>query len=399
MRNCASKKYSIIRLDPKASGSRDDGVFCEVFYLYKSTSNHDHNQLPNLKKRVTEVVEKRIIDMHKQKKKPQTISLTIRNDKDIPDEQQPSKRQINNTIEKFKKKVFEANPLTMKELTDFVNARMDLPEDPDKPFILTFERSPENQANDKYFRLFVTTNRLLENAQHTKNIHADATEKIMVEKNYLLVVGATDLKRSFHLIGIALSSHQNADSYEFLFRSARLGVRLRTRVNIEPNFVVADADAAIALGAKRVFGDVPVISCYVHLLRNITKRYTFKDSAKNKEQFINDVRTLHMAPFEVAFDNGVKLFVKKWKKKESEVIDRLQRSYFNQNKNWFIGAGFRVPKDNNSTENFNGQYKSYSTEYLKSQPSNFCTTSFQLWDSVRVCTDITSCNHSEPRSK
>lgn len=42
--------------------------------------------------------------MHKEKKKPMTISLRIGNDETVPDSEQPSKRQIYNVIESFKKK-------------------------------------------------------------------------------------------------------------------------------------------------------------------------------------------------------------------------------------------------------------------------------------------------------
>lgn len=359
---CAKKKYSIPKYDDNRSD--DDGSMEEVIYLYTSNCEHNHDQLPNKVKKVSKKMKERIIDMHKEKKKPMTISLRIGDDETVPDSEQPSKRQIYNVIESFKKKEFGSGPLTMGELTAFVNQYRDEPEDEDTAFILTFERSPPNQADNKFFRFFVTTKRLLMNAIHAKNIHADATEKIMVEKTYLLVVGTTDMKKSFHLIGILLSSHQDADSYEQLFSSVQSGVEQCAGWALDPDYIVSDADAAIALGSKRVWPGKPVLTCYVHLLRNVTKRYAFKDIT-NKEQFVADIRVLHNSPSEQVFDVGVDLFVKKWQKAEPDVIKRLQRSYFNQHKNWFIGAGKRVPKHNNGIENFNGQWKSYSTEYLK----------------------------------
>lgn len=199
--------------------------------------------------------------MHKNKKKPLNISLTLGDDQTIPAAEQPTNRQIKSVLDTFKRKQYGDEPLTMRQLGDFVNEHMEVPDDEDESFVMFFERSPSSQPDNKYFRRFVTTKRLLRNAAHMRIAHFDATEKIMVEKCYLLVAGTTDMNRAFHLIGITLSSHQDTNSYQFTMNSVKSGIGRIAQVEKNPDFVVADADAAIKLAEKNDF-DVPVIICY-----------------------------------------------------------------------------------------------------------------------------------------
>lgn len=392
---CASKKYSVSVFEKRTEideNAGSDEELCEVIHLYKTTDEHNHNNLPNKVKRLSEPIKKRNIDMHLQKRKPMTISLTIGDDESVPDDEQPTKRQIKNVVDTYKKKIFGSNPITMRELTEFVEARQNLPQDEDEAFILGFERSPSNQATDKFFRFFVTTLRLMRNADRARLIHTDATEKIMVEKNYLLIIGTTDMQRKFHLIGITLSSNQDADSYSFVFNCFKNGMHRLLNVNIDPDFVVADGDAAIALAAKRIFNK-PVITCFVHVLRNVMTKYKFQDRQNNKNAFVADIRLLQKATNENDFEQGVQLFIKKWKNNEPEIVRKLERSFLNQHKNWYIGAGKCVPKDNNSVENFNGQLKKYSTEYLRKPLKQYI---FDLITTVRQRSKMYRQNKLEP---
>lgn len=115
--------------------------------------------------------------------KPQTTQFTLRDCEDIDADDQPTARQIRNIIDKYNKKTFGKDKITMRQLTEFVDKHMrePQPDEIDRAFILSFERSPTNEPK-KYFRFFITTRRLLEMAAKAKNIHADATYKVTREK-------------------------------------------------------------------------------------------------------------------------------------------------------------------------------------------------------------------------
>lgn len=75
------------------------------------------------------------------------------------------------------------------------------------------------------------------------------------------------------------------------------------------------------------------------------------------------MRVLHNAQNEATFDEGVKCFIDKWEDLEKGVVQTLQRSFFNQFKNWFIGVHPRVPKHNNGLERCNASIKLFQTDH------------------------------------
>lgn len=144
----------------------------------------------------------------------------------------------------------------MNILTEFVEENMRLPsaEDPDRAFILSFERSPSNDPK-QYFCFFITTLRLLEMSANSKNLHADATYKVTTEKLPLIVVGSTDMNRTFHLIGLTITSDETAENYRFTFQSVISGIYKATGKEYVPETMVSDADQAIHKGNRLCFGD------------------------------------------------------------------------------------------------------------------------------------------------
>lgn len=74
----------------------------------------------------------------------------------------------------------------MKQLTNFVSKHLSVPEEEDVAFIVNFERSPSHQRNDKFFRLFVTTPRLVHMASNATIIHSDATHKVTTEIHFYI---------------------------------------------------------------------------------------------------------------------------------------------------------------------------------------------------------------------
>lgn len=343
-----------------------------VYEVRRKNREHNHDELENKKKTMKKEVEDLIIELYGNNNKPQTIIFKLRDMENIADEDQPSIREVRNAIDKFKKKSYGADPITMKQLTDFVNQNMKIPDNIDQAFILSFERSPPNEKH-KYFRFFITTRRLLQIAAKAKNIHADATYKVTAEKLPLLVVGSTDMKKTFHLIGLVISSHETTAAYEFIFKSLRIGIQKIDQTEIEPNHLISDADPAIHAGFKLVFDpSIRIIMCFPHVMGNVQRKYAFNDQ-NNKESIKQDLRVLHLAPNDRSHQQGCELFVQKWQNVEEEAVRKIQRSFFKKNKNWFTGAAPRVPKDNNSLEQFNGSMKIFQTQFEKKPLKQFQT--------------------------
>lgn len=208
---------------------------------------------------------------------------------------------------------------------------------------------------------------MLLNAENASNIHADSTYKITQEKLPLIVVGSTDMTRRFYLIGLTITTNETASDYEFAFKSIKLGIQKIAKVEqFIPGALISDADAAISKGFKAIFPDkrIKIIMCYAHVMRNIQNKYKF-DSQDNKQGMMQDIRKLHLAADEFAFKIGCNLFVKKWVELEGEAVKKIEKSFFKKNSNWYIGAGFRIPKTNNAMESFNASWKIFHTQFQK----------------------------------
>lgn len=199
----------------------------------------------------------------------------------------------------------------MADLTNFVGRHKAVPDDEDKPFIVEFERS-EPHVREREFRFFVSTPRLLRLASNSNNIHADATHKVTLEKLPLLVIGTTDAQRSFHMIGIAISSHETGAAFAMAFKAAKEGIKSFAEVDLKPDYLVADGDIALHNGFRAVFGEnAKILMCYAHVVRNVKMKYKFINSKTHKKAMLDDIRTLHLAIDENSFDVGVQLFVSK----------------------------------------------------------------------------------------
>lgn len=240
---------------------------------------------------------------------------------------------------------------------------------------MTFRRSPSDQK-EKYFQLFISK-RLLQTAQLAKNIHADATQKVTTEKLPLIVIGSTDMSQSFHLAGLTITSHENTAAYKMSFDALQSGIQRVTGNKIEPRALICDADPAIHNGFKLSFdSEAPIIMCYVHVLRNVDSKYKFNDK-NNKPQILDDLRILYQSGDQRTFQIGCELFIKKWCLEEKNVVETIQKTFFEKNYNWYIGSCFRTPKTNNALESFNGNFKKLQNRVSKGATKTFFKNSHE----------------------
>lgn len=279
---CAASIYTL-RNDVTNDGSDSEHA---VYSVYRKEAAHTHEGHTNQVTGLKPAIRQKIIEYHKNGKLPMSIFYEMVDDKDIAETEKPSLRAIRNAIAKFKKDEFGAEPLTMRSLKNFVAASRNIPDDEDEAFVLNFYRSPPNQREDKWFTIVISTPRLLKKHFNIHYIHADGTEKMTSDKLSAIVVGSTDTKRTFHLIGLAITVKQTADVYKNVFTSIKDGIKTVTGIEIQPKALICDADPSIPSGYFQVFDreSTVLIMCYAHVMENVQRKYKFKDSVANKER-------------------------------------------------------------------------------------------------------------------
>lgn len=174
-------------------------------------------------------------------------------DSTVPLKEKPSYIQIRQIINNFKNNGSGVKPLTMRKLTVSVKQHMQLPTGEDDAFVIRFERSPKEQHNEKFFRFFISTRRLLKNAAKSTIVHADSTHKVTTEKIPIIVAGVTDKNSKFHFAGMTLANHEKSDDYEVTFEGLKKGVEVVANELFEPDVLVCDGDTAIHKAYKSVF--------------------------------------------------------------------------------------------------------------------------------------------------
>lgn len=185
--------------------------------------------------------------------------------------------------------------MTLNELEVFEDEHMTVPDNEDEAFCVGFERSDKDQNVENWFRVFISTKRLLRLGTLADNIHADGTYKMNIEGFPLLVVGASDVGGRFNLFDLMLSSRETSEDYEFMFRSLRHGVENIIGGKLQFSVLIADGAMVIHNGASRIFKDIEftTVMCEFHVMKNVRK-FKSNDSS-NKEKILEDLRCLKMA--------------------------------------------------------------------------------------------------------
>lgn len=337
--------------------------------LYRKLADHDCDQSNNkVKSKVDDTVRQFILDQYKLGNPPATILFKLRKMSDIT---QPTKEQVTHIIQYNKEKM--PNPtISIADMEAFYNEHKAIPDDDDAPFVVNFECSaPQTSNEQKFFRIFYSTKRLLKYANESENLHADGTYKITVQGYPALVIGISDADKHFHLSGLALVSSESSDDYKFLFDSVRRGVKLATNQELKATKLIADMAPAITQGFELSGDGHPYtrVHCFMHLMANVEKQKF--NQAANKEAIKCDIRSLQLVNSKRLFDIGCKLLIQKWKKAESSFIEYFENVYIKTNANWFEGAADKTPKTNNCLEVFNRLLKQQQLQNVRKPLNQF----------------------------
>ncbi|CAF5175734.1 unnamed protein product, partial [Rotaria magnacalcarata] len=214
-----------------------------------------------------------------------------------------------------------------------------IPESDDAPFFASYQiiYDDDGDINENKFRFFITIKRLLQTASISKKIHADATYKLVWQGFPVLIIGATDLDRHFHLFGMAICSNETTQDFRFIFRALQKGMKKLNLEEIDPDFLIAaDADA-IRNAFQDVFGEKKMVMCWAHMRRNVVKKIESMVKKSEQEDLVNDVESLQLAQDERIFIKASNLFVKKWSKKEPNFIQYFQNEWLTTHNAWYEG--------------------------------------------------------------
>lgn len=385
-----------------------------TYQLYRKVAEHDHEGSTNKVNKVSEEVKAFIKEGVSNSETLKTIRRKLRDKEGIA---QPTTVQIESIIKQARKELFGDSKIILEDFIKFCEKNSEPPEDEDTAFILAYEHTsldpvnieitteenhPPDQRNDEgdddimtggestgnidhrnrseedfddyseddepvRFRFIVSTKRLLRNSINSKIIHSDATHKMTIQKYPILVFGTTDqdYQQHFHLIGIMVTKGETAADFAFGFNAIKKGMLLvEPETVFKPNILMADASAAIGNGFKQEFPEyLTILMCFFHLMQAIDRR-KLADNA-NKKDIKNDIQILKKSSSKSLFDTGSRLFIDKWKAKDSEFAEYFKRYWLDRNQNWYNGAAFRAPKTNNGLEGFNGNMKIHDTFFKR----------------------------------
>lgn len=120
---------------------------------------------------------------------------------------------------------------------------------------------------------------MLRNAIGVEKIHCDATYKLNWNGFPVLIIGTTDMHRSFHVFGMAVCTYETETDYRFVFESLKIGLHEKFNVTLAPKYLIADSAQSIHNAFKHVFGEATVIiTCWFHVKTAIkgSKKQYFK---------------------------------------------------------------------------------------------------------------------------
>lgn len=113
--------------------------------------------------------------------------------------------------------------INLAELEAWCSERKQIPENLDQVFVADFSHGINNNKL-RFFRLFLTTKRLLLNAPKTKHLTIDATYKLIYQGFPVIQFGTTDREKHFHPFGLAITSNETHEDFRFVFDSLKVVV-------------------------------------------------------------------------------------------------------------------------------------------------------------------------------
>lgn len=347
----------------------------ENIQLFRADAAHTHENNPNAVETIPSDVQAAINDLFENNvTKPKAVSINlVKKGFDVPP---PAK--LKSYLKKLNDGKYGEEKLNSGSLEKWLQECSPLPDDENEPFIVNYELIYENNSEFD-FRFMVTTKLLLQQAIESKNLHADATYKLIWQNFPVLMVGTTDLARKFHPIGVAVCKTEQQKDFNFIFSSTKQAIHNIFEADFEPEYLIADAASAIHNAAKGVWANILVIMCWFHMLKNVSDKVpTFLKQLCKQQEFLADLQKLQVSKSTEIFQIAVQLFMDKWRKESAELVDYFENQWVLKNSGWYEAFSSPMPSTNNALESNNRLIKDEHTVRERMDLGKFRTTSFDM---------------------
>ena len=337
---------------------------CDQVSLNLTSKEHDHVQggtshetHRGIHPQTREVINSLFIDGVR---KPKAIFAALRNRKCS---QLPSKIQMANYLVSLRNKHLGKRTISLGELSAWAEARKMVPDDDDQAFVCGFECSyGQRKKESAFFRVSISTKRLLKLGSRSANIHADATYKLIWQGYPVLITGYSDANRQFHPISLAITMDEAKEDFHFIFAAVANGVSMiypDDHPGFAPTHLICDAAPAIKNGYTSAFGHEPekTISCWAHVVMNMDKQIVRVRDKETRVAIREDIFLLQLCPDEDSFHHAAALFLTKWESSDKDgvasFLEYFQGSWLQRNYTWFEGYAPGFPSTNNGLEALN----------------------------------------------
>lgn len=345
-KQCAARVYLLY-------SSKDDTV-----QLFRSTSDHDHDQNVNKITDLSDDVKNEIRKMYDYGvTKPKQIHINLLK-KDFG---QQNENHLNRFLTQLRTEKYGQSNIDMNTLQKWLVENSTVPSINSQPFVVDYEISKREEK--PYFRFFVSSLQLLQLALNVNHMCADGTYKLIWQNFPILQCGTTDMHRHFHPSGLGVCSSETGLDYSFIFGAVRKGVQKAFGAELNPTILVSDAAGAIHNGFKATFGDDAIIlMCNAHVRRNVVSKLpTFIKTPEIRAKFLMDFDKLQLSKSDEIFDVAADLFVEKWRIIYPDLIQYFANEWLIKNRLWYEGAQKLVPSTNNALEATNKVIKDENT--------------------------------------
>ncbi len=142
------------------------------------------------------------------------------------------------------------------------------------------------------------------------------------------MLGKTDATHQFHLIAIAVTSHETMSDFELFYKGV---IELCKCLKIKTGelYIMQDASKASYSAAKSIFGDkVKVLMCWYHVRANIKKHLHLVPKHRHDE-ISNEIMHLHMQKDMPSFRRRWQCFHTKWSPVCDEFVDYFFTTWVN----------------------------------------------------------------------
>lgn len=345
----------------------------EKIQLFRADSPHTHENIPTAVEKIPIDVQAAIKDLYENNvTKPKAISINLlKKGFEVP----PSAK-LKTFLKKLNDEKFGADKLDSGTLEKWLKETSNVPDSDIEPFILNYEMI---YGNELEFRFIVTSKLLLKLAIDAKNVHTDATYKLIWQNFPVLATGFTDLCRKFHPTVLAVCVTEQKKDFKFIFESTKKGIREIFDADYEPEYLIADAAGAIQNGAKEVWPLIEVIMCWFHMYKNVSDKVpTFLKELGKQSEFLADLQKLQVAKSKEIFNVAVHLFMEKWRQESVDLVNYFETQWVLKNSGWYESFASPMPSTNNALESTNRVIKDEGTMRERLDLSKFRTIIFDI---------------------